>query len=181
MADRDRAAVGVQAIHRHAEPIAAVDDLRRERFVQLPHVDVVHLQPVLLQQLRHGEDRTDAHLVRLAAGDRVAAEHEQRLQAERLRAIARHHERGRRAVRQLRRVAGRDAARAARGVEDRRQLLQAFERGVGAVALVALDARVLLADLLAGLLVEDGARAPRSARSRRRRTRPAARAPRAAG
>ncbi len=42
-------------------------------------------QSLLLQQLRHGEHRTDAHLVRLAAGDRIAAEDEHRLQAERLR------------------------------------------------------------------------------------------------
>ena len=43
-------------------------------------------------------------------------------------------------------------------VEHRRQLLQAFERGVGTVAFVAIDARLLLADFLAGLLVEHGAR-----------------------
>ena len=60
----------------HAEPVAAVDHLRREGFVQLPDVDVVDLEPVLLEQLRHREHRTDAHLVGLAAGDRVAAEHE---------------------------------------------------------------------------------------------------------
>src|SRR5262249_22312808 len=32
MADRDRSAVHVQPLHRNAEPVAAVDHLRRERF-----------------------------------------------------------------------------------------------------------------------------------------------------
>jgi hypothetical protein len=36
MADRDRAAVDVQAIVGDAEPIPAVDHLHGERFVELP-------------------------------------------------------------------------------------------------------------------------------------------------
>ena len=83
-------------------------------------------RPVLLEQLRHGEHRADAHLVGLAAGDGVAAEDEQRREAERLCAVARHHQRGRRAVGQLRRVAGRDAALAALVSNDRRQLRRAL-------------------------------------------------------
>ena len=44
MADRDRAAVDVEAVVRDAQLVAAVDHLHRERFVQLPQADVVDLQ-----------------------------------------------------------------------------------------------------------------------------------------
>ena len=40
MADGDRAAVDVEPIVGDAEPVAAVDHLHRERFVQLPEIDV---------------------------------------------------------------------------------------------------------------------------------------------
>ena len=92
------------------EAVAAVDDLRGERLVQLPHVDVVDLQAVTLQQLGHREHRADAHLVRLAAGDGEAAEDELRPDAEGLGAIHRHHQRRAGAVGELRRVAGGDGA-----------------------------------------------------------------------
>src|SRR5204862_640081 len=41
MADRNRPAVWIEPFHRDAELIAAVNHLRRERFVQLPDVDVL--------------------------------------------------------------------------------------------------------------------------------------------
>src|SRR5437867_2859694 len=53
--DRDRAAVDVELGRIEAETIAAVDDLRGERLVQLPHVDVVDLQTVAHEEL--GQDR----------------------------------------------------------------------------------------------------------------------------
>ena len=59
---------------RDAELVAAVEHLDGERLVELPQADVVHLQARALQQARHREDRADAHLVGLAAGDREAAE-----------------------------------------------------------------------------------------------------------
>src|SRR5688572_10117293 len=74
VADRDRAAVRIQLLHRDAELVAAVDDLGREGLVQLPHVDVVHLEPGALEQLRHRVHRADAHLVRLAPRNGEAAE-----------------------------------------------------------------------------------------------------------
>ena len=80
MADGDRAAVDVEAVVGDAEPIAAVDHLHGERFVQLPEVDVLDLRAGLLEQLRHREHRADAHLVRLAAGDGEAAEDAERRQ-----------------------------------------------------------------------------------------------------
>ena len=59
---------------RDAEAVAAVHDLNRECFVELPQIDVVDLQAGALQEPGHREDRTDAHLVGLAAGYREAAE-----------------------------------------------------------------------------------------------------------
>ena len=78
VADRDRAAVDVELVVRDAELVAAVDHLHGEGLVQLPQVDVVDLQAVALEQPRHREDRADAHLVRLAAGDAEAAEDAER-------------------------------------------------------------------------------------------------------
>src|SRR5690606_37954281 len=81
MADGDRAAVDVQALIGNAELVAAVDHLHGEGLIQLPEADIVHLQAETLQQLRHGIDRADPHLVGLAAGDRHAAIDAERLQA----------------------------------------------------------------------------------------------------
>src|SRR4051812_46560825 len=74
VADGDGAAVDVQPVRRQAEPVAAIEHLARERLVQLPKVDVVHREPVPLQQTGNGIDRPDPHLVRLAPGDGEAAE-----------------------------------------------------------------------------------------------------------
>src|SRR6185436_21142714 len=74
MADGNRAAVDVEPIVGNAKPIAAVDHLHRERFIQLPEIDVLDLRPGPLEQLRHREHRADAHLARFAAGDGKAAE-----------------------------------------------------------------------------------------------------------
>src|SRR5262245_13617308 len=67
MADRDRAAVDVELLLGNAELVAAVEDLHGEGLVQLPEIDVVHLEPEALQELGDGIDRADAHLVGLAA------------------------------------------------------------------------------------------------------------------
>src|SRR5262249_10769440 len=107
MTDRDRAAVDVELRGIDAELIATVNDLRGERLVQLPHVDVVDLEAVTLQELRHRIHGTDAHLVRPAASDREAAEDELGTDTKGLRAVHRHHQRRARAVGQLRGVTGR--------------------------------------------------------------------------
>src|SRR6202040_3777600 len=78
--ERDRAAVDVQALVRNAELVAAVEHLDGERLVQLPQIDVADLVSGALQQARNGEPRADAHLVRLAAGDREAPEYPERRQ-----------------------------------------------------------------------------------------------------
>src|SRR5437867_3477238 len=74
MPDGDRAAVDVQAIHGDAELVPAVEHLHRKGFVELPEIDVAHLQAVALEQARHREHRADPHLIGLTAGDREAAE-----------------------------------------------------------------------------------------------------------
>ena len=91
------------------ELVAAVEDLHGERLVELPQADVVDLQAVALQQLRDREHRADAHLVRLAAGDRDAAVDAERLKPALLRELALHQHAGRRAVGELAGVAGGDA------------------------------------------------------------------------
>ena len=65
---------GMPSLSRHVEHLA------RERLVQLPQVDIVHLEAMLLQQFRHREHRADAHLVRIAACDHHAAIRAQRLE-----------------------------------------------------------------------------------------------------
>src|SRR6476659_11094189 len=76
MTDGDRAAVDVVLLGIDAELVARIEALAGEGLVQFPDVDVVDLQPMTLQQLRHGVDRADAHLVRLATrsspGDEAA-------------------------------------------------------------------------------------------------------------
>src|SRR3954466_650699 len=62
MAERDGAAVHVEAVVGNPEPVAAIEHLHRESFVQLPEIDVCHFLADALQQLRNREYRTDAHL-----------------------------------------------------------------------------------------------------------------------
>src|SRR5207247_997403 len=81
-----------------AGPVTTVDHRRSERLVQLPDVDVADPEAAALEELRHREDRADPHLVGLTAGDREAAEDELGPDAELLRALHGHDERGRGAV-----------------------------------------------------------------------------------
>src|SRR5262245_34381991 len=80
VADGDGAAVDVELVLGDAELVAAVDDLHREGLVELPQADVVDSDPGALQQPRHSVDRTDAHLVGLAARHLEATEDAQRLE-----------------------------------------------------------------------------------------------------
>src|SRR4051812_19551294 len=136
MADRDRAAVDVVLVGIDAELVARIEALAGEGFVELPEIDVVDLQAMTLQQLRHGKDRADAHLVRLATRRRPSDEAAHRIEAALLRVLGFHQHNGCGAVRQLAGVAGRDVfARALHRLE----LGETFERGLGTVALVAVD------------------------------------------
>ena len=70
----DGAAVNVHLLGRDADPLHASERLAGEGLVQFPQIDVVGLEAVALQLARYGEDGTDAHLARLAAANRKAAE-----------------------------------------------------------------------------------------------------------
>ncbi len=136
MADRDRAAVDIVLLGVDAELVARIQALAGEGFVELPEVDVVDLEAMALQQLRHGEDRADAHLVRLAARRRPGDETAERLQAALFGVLGFHQHDSRRAVRELAGVAGGDVFA---GALDRLELGEAFHGGLGPVAFVAVD------------------------------------------
>src|SRR5687767_12892253 len=128
MAERDGAAVHVQAVVRNADAVAAVDHLHREGLVQLPQIDVFHLLSGLFQELRYREHRADAHLFRIAAGGGEAAENAQRFQVAARGFPLGHDHAGGSAVGKLARVAGGDAAALDRRLDLRHPLVV----GVGA-------------------------------------------------
>jgi hypothetical protein len=147
VADGDRAARHVELVVRNAEFVADVEHLAGECFVELPDADIVHRQAVLLQELRHGEHRADAHLVRIARRDHHAAVDAERLEAALFRFLRFHQHQRRRAVRQLRGVAGGDEASfldALAALEHRRQRLQVGERRLRPIAFVELERDFLL-------------------------------------
>src|SRR5450756_2215582 len=67
VADRDRAAIDVVLLGIDAELVTGIQALAGERLVEFPQIDILDLEAVALQQLRHREHRADAHLVGLAA------------------------------------------------------------------------------------------------------------------
>src|SRR5271156_218239 len=73
VADRDRAAVDVELLVVDVQRVAAVHRLNRERFVELPQIDVVDLEAVTVEELRYGEDRSDPHLLGFETRDRHTA------------------------------------------------------------------------------------------------------------
>ena len=93
-----------------------------------------------LEQAGDGEDRADAHLIRLATRHGPAFEGAEGLQATPLGLFGFHQHQGGRAVGQLAGVARRHIFA---GAFDRFELGQAFECGVGAVAFVAVHDDVL--------------------------------------
>jgi hypothetical protein len=50
--------------------VLAIEDLHRKRLVELPQVDVLDAEAEALEELGHGEDGADAHLVGLGARHR---------------------------------------------------------------------------------------------------------------
>ena len=136
VADGDGAAIDVVLRGVDAELVAAVETLAGEGFVQFPEVDVADLKAVALQQTRDREDRADAHFIRLAAGDGPTLEGAQGLQAAALGFLCFHHHDGGGAVGELAGIACRDELA---GALYRLKLGEAFERRVGAIALVAVD------------------------------------------
>ena len=82
MAEGDRAAVHVRALLVEAELADDLDDLRRERLVELDDGDVVERQAGLRERLRDRLDGADAHDLRVHARGREADEPTERRQAE---------------------------------------------------------------------------------------------------
>src|SRR5690606_28810806 len=112
-----------------------------------PNADVVHALALFLQQLRHREDRTDAHLVGIAARDHHAAIGAERRQAASFRLARFHEHERRRAVRELRCIAGRNEAAgldALAVLEYRLQLLEIGERRLRTIAFIELERDLLL-------------------------------------
>ena len=64
VAERDRAAVGVELVRVDAELVAAGHDLRRERLVHLDHVHVVDRHARRLEHRPDRRDRAEAHDLR---------------------------------------------------------------------------------------------------------------------
>ena len=83
------------------------------------------LSPWRFKQPRHGEYRADAHLVRLAAGHREAAEHAERLEPALSAASALHHHAGGGAVGKLAGIAGGDRMCPRRAPASARPVLRA--------------------------------------------------------
>ena len=150
MPNRDRAAIDIVNLIVNAELVAAVERLAGEGFVELPQVNVVHFEPLALQQAGHGEHGADAHFVRLAARDRKALEAPQRGEIALFGFLGFHHNHSRRPIRQLGGVAGGDEMLLA---AHRLEPAQTFQRGVGAVAVIAFHDHILNF-LLAGFLVD---------------------------
>ena len=81
MAERDRAAVEVDACGVDAERIDDGERLAREGLVELHQIDVLDRQPSPREHLARGLDRPDPHDLGLAARDREGADRGQRLEA----------------------------------------------------------------------------------------------------
>src|SRR5216684_195069 len=81
VADGDRAAVDVVLVGIDAKLVTGIEALAGKSLVELPNIDIVDFKTMALQQLRHSEDRTDAHLVRLAARCRPGNKAAQRFKA----------------------------------------------------------------------------------------------------
>src|SRR5258708_22459834 len=81
VADGDRAAVDVVLVGIDAKLVTGIEALAGKRLVELPKIDIVDFQAMALQQLRHRENRADAHLVRLAARPRPGDQAADRLAA----------------------------------------------------------------------------------------------------
>src|SRR5262245_6752089 len=124
MADRNRAAVDIETFLGNAEPVAAVEHLTGKGFVELPQVDILHVEALARKQLRNGEHRADPHLVRLAAGNRKTPERAERLQPAPFGELRVHQHAGGRAVGKLAGVAGSDKA----ALAHRRKRSEAFKR-----------------------------------------------------
>ena len=133
MAERDGAAVDVDARRIEAERADDGEGLRGKGLVELDEADVVEGEAGELEGFGDGGDGTDAHLFRQAAGDGVGDEAGEGVKAEFAGAAGIHENGGGGAVGGLRGVAGGDGSLR---VEGGLELGQRFGGGVGARAFV---------------------------------------------
>src|SRR6267154_3955064 len=110
MADRDPSTVNVVDSWIDPKLVATVENLAGKGFVQLPQPNVADLEPMKLQQLGDRIDRSDAHLLRGAAGDGHASVDAQRLESAPAGRRRVHQDACRSAIRELTRVARTHAA-----------------------------------------------------------------------
>jgi hypothetical protein len=114
----------------------------------------VDFQPVALEELRHREDRPDAHFLRLTAGNRNAAVIAQNVEVAALGELGIHDDTGRSAIRKLAGVAGSDILAVAAHRNESREPLECRIRSI---AFVRCQAYVGSA-AFAGILVDDDLR-----------------------
>ena len=133
MAERDRAAVDVQAVGIHRQLFQAGEHLRGERFIQLDEIDLIEREAGQFQRLADRGHRSDAEPLGFDAGGRERDEAAQRRQPGCARAFGGCDDDRGRAVAGLRRVARRHAAP---GVEGGTQLRERLERRVAPRPLV---------------------------------------------
>ena len=127
VAERNGAAVHVQALRRDGQVLQHGEDLRRERLVQLDQIEVLDLQRRSLAELPHRRHRADPHDARIHARRRPSHDACDRLHAERARVgFAREDERG---------GAVGDARRGARG-DDSGRALDRRERSVAGARVI---------------------------------------------
>ena len=84
MAERDGAAVHVDAVERDTQLLRHHDRHRGEGLVDLPQVDVLHRQPGARERLLRGGNRAGQHQHRVRAGDRGGDDARARLEAQAL-------------------------------------------------------------------------------------------------
>src|SRR4029450_8219401 len=136
VAERDAAAVRVGALRRQLQVAHDRQRLRGERLVDLEHVDVLDLDPLLVQHRAHGRRRPDTHVARPDPGEPVGHQPPQGRQPALLGhpALGEHHRR-RRVVDPGRVPGGHRSV----GLEDRLELGHPLQGGVGADVLVGVE------------------------------------------
>ncbi len=110
MSDRDGTAADVQPFDGNAEALLAIEHLDCKGLVQLPKSDVIDAEAETLEQLGHREHGANPHFVRFGAGDGHPDIASERLKAALGREPGLHHDASRRAVGELRCIAGSDRA-----------------------------------------------------------------------
>src|SRR5579884_1241035 len=136
MAERDSAAVDIDAVEVEAREPDHGERLDGEGFVELNDIDLVQREAGQFERLGDGVDRANAHLFGLATRGGEAHEARQRADAEGAGARLAHDHRGGGAVGSLRRIAGSDRSM---GMEGGFEFGEGIERGIGARSFIGFE------------------------------------------